>query len=731
MSNKFRIKPAGRHINSIGSDLIKDQYAALMELVKNSYDADAKNVSILFSCIRNQNGVPSGITIEVSDDGHGMDYKTVTGTWMTPSTSDKLKRKESPSGRPLQGRKGLGRYAVSMLGNELILDTTQNGINTITYINWEDFEKAEFLDDVEIEINTSKSSKKDGTDVIVQGNLDELHKWTSKEIRSLIFELKKLKSPDFEESISDDELEFNIELSFSQDWYLDDYQGSKEVINQFPIFENYHYRIWGVVDNEGKASLNFHNSRTSNTFEVFEKEIEISPNSEFPGKVVIDFRVYDRDSSSIQYLIDKGLKIPITGEKIGKRQARQLLSVYNGIGVYRNKFRIRPLGDPGFDWLELDKNRVQNPSRRIGSDQVIGYVHIQPEEQSGLEEKSARDGLKENRFYFGLKDICENIVGYLEQRRYIYRNSVGLSRSKKGLTDKVDGLFEFESLKTDVLNILDKLKINSESKEEVIQLIESETASKNKLASDIQKIIAIYQGQATVGKIVDILLHEGRRPLNFFKSESPRLRRKVNKISKSCKDDMNLKDMNYIQETTEIFEAETKNLANLFSRIDPLASRRTKKNNFKLMDCVKQAAAIFQSDLSSFNIEFVNKIDSSIQVFGWRADFSAAFVNLIDNSIYWLKRTKGKRLIEVISNSDYVDEIRISYRDTGPGIPEELIESQVIFEPDFSTKVEGGTGLGLAIAGESIQRNGGILRAEYPETEGALFVITLKSEENE
>ncbi len=48
----------------------------------------------------------------------------------------------------------------------------------------------------------------------------------------------------------------------------------------------------------------------------------------------------------------------------------------NGVGIYRNGFRIRPYGDLKNDWLSLDKLRVQNPSRNIGNNQVIGYVFI-------------------------------------------------------------------------------------------------------------------------------------------------------------------------------------------------------------------------------------------------------------------------------------------------------------------------------------------------------------------
>src|SRR5690606_19289407 len=116
------------------------------------------------------------------------------------------------------------------------------------------------------------------------------------------------------------------------------------------------------------------------------------------GDLVFDIRVYDREAEAIESLIGRGLKDEY-GNYVGKLQARKLLNESNGVGVYRNGFRIRPLGDAEFDWLKLNEQRVQNPSLRIGSNQAIGYVLIQSEEQSELIEKSARDGLRENAAY--------------------------------------------------------------------------------------------------------------------------------------------------------------------------------------------------------------------------------------------------------------------------------------------------------------------------------------------
>ena len=73
------IEPTGRLIMAIGKDLIKDLPAAMVELVKNSYDADATYVKITYKKTN------SGLKIIVEDDGHGMSQETVIGAWMVPS----------------------------------------------------------------------------------------------------------------------------------------------------------------------------------------------------------------------------------------------------------------------------------------------------------------------------------------------------------------------------------------------------------------------------------------------------------------------------------------------------------------------------------------------------------------------------------------------------------------------------------------------------------------------
>jgi len=148
----YKIRPAGRHILAIGRDLIKDKYAAIVELVKNSYDADSLNCTVSLLpyektvIIDNKEVLEKGITVIVKDEGHGMTFDTVTDKWMVPSTDDKLTREnkgKSPNGRLMQGKKGIGRYSASIIGDDMVLETIDdNGELTTLYLIWDDFEKA-------------------------------------------------------------------------------------------------------------------------------------------------------------------------------------------------------------------------------------------------------------------------------------------------------------------------------------------------------------------------------------------------------------------------------------------------------------------------------------------------------------------------------------------------------------------------------------------------------------
>jgi len=736
-SDKFTIRPAGRHILTIGSELIKDKYAAVVELVKNAYDADSPSVNIKFSTVIK--GGEECVKIEINDKGHGMSREDVIDKWMVPSTKDKLDRKYSPKGRKLQGKKGIGRYAASILGDDLLLETiNKENTSTTLYLIWDDFKKAQYLEDVEILIESKTTDQGSGTQLTITGESKKyLEDWTLKKIDKLRYELKKLIPPiDISEidrsvetgSTGKKEGPFKITLQFDN-FPVSGYEYYKEEIAPYPLFDLYDYRISGKVTSDGLANLVYHNNKIRNSkpeniyFRIYLDKNVLDPQA-YCGEINLDFRVFDRERQSIETLIDRGLKDPKTHQPVGIREARNIINTYNGIGVYRNGFRIRPLGDPGYDWLELDKARVQKPTRKIGSDQVIGYILIQSEEFSNLEEKSARDGLKENKYYYGLIEISRQVLQKLEVKRYLYRKQEGLGRKTDKINAKIQKLLEYDDLKTGISKLLEKFHVNKSDREKILALIDEKAYKHNRIVQEIKEIVAIYQKHATVGKIVNIVLHEGRSALSYLNNQIPNFQTWQERLKKNYDSELLEKiisRLNSIGMNTQI-------LSTLFKKLDPLAAKkRAKRKKFKLLDAINEAYQIFETPLKDKGIYTYVDCPNDIEILGWIEDYIMAFVNLIDNSLYWLEaEDQGTKEIRIVVH-DEEDAILIDYRDNGPGIEKSLIESEVIFDPEFSTK-PGGMGLGLAIAGEALDRNNGKLKAFY-STEGAHFNIEIIKED--
>lgn len=718
MTETYRIRPAGRHILTIGRELIQNQYAAIVELVKNAYDADSPDVNITFAASLDR----SSYSISIEDHGHGMTREIVINHWLVPSTDDKLKRRVSPGGRIMQGRKGIGRYAASLLGHDLLLETvTPDGEKTTVYAEWQSFERAEYLDDVEILVETEETTQPSGTRLTITGDAPLLAEWNERQFDKLRFELKKLISP-IPAGLRGNLTDQNFRIRLTIEEFL---EGEDNVINQliepYPIVELYDYRIAGHVGADGAGLLTYTNNKARGIEDEYIQFHAGSPTG--CGELEFDIRVYDRDKESIESLIGRGLKDEL-GNYVGKLQARQLLNESNGIGVYRNGFRIRPLGDADFDWIKLNEQRIQNPSLRIGSNQVIGYVLIQAEEISHLIEKSARDGLRENSAYDRLKIITKLVIAKLEERRFTYRRKAGLSRPALKVERELEKLFAFDELKRGIRTRLMQGGIDERTADEIIEIISQEEVEKNKIAEDIRKSVAIYQGQATLGKIINVILHEGRRPLNYFRNQIPNLTYWYESFHKTG-------DTEKLARIVPIAEGISENadvFVKLFGRLDPLAAaKRSERKSILLKKTIVDTFAIFEQELATHSISVKITGQDDYTFTCWRQDIYAIFTNLIDNSIYWMSGQESrKRGISVVVETDADSLVFIDYRDTGPGIDPTFIESGVIFEPEFSTKPDG-TGLGLAIAGEAASRNGLDLGA-FESDQGAYFRLQPKTE---
>src|SRR5690606_19849309 len=289
-----------------------------------------------------------------------------------------------------------------------------------------------------------------------------------------------------------------------------------------------------------------------------------------------------------------------------KTDTKKLLDEYNGLGVFRNGFRLRPMGDPGYDWLLLDSRSVQNPSLRIGINQVIGYVKIQSEEHSNLIEKSARDGLKDNLAYLDLISVTQQVIAELETRRFNYRKINGLSRPALKIEQEFEKLFTFDDLKFDIKKSLDDEGVSVETSEKILHSIDKKSEIQNKAVEEIRKAVSVYQTQAMLGKIINQILHEGRRPLGYFKNEIPNFEFFLQEYLETKSPD----DLAEVESIVQGTVKNAKDFVELFDKISPLAAaKRGNKKHEKIYDCIQDSIKLFTGKISSLNISIKINVD--------------------------------------------------------------------------------------------------------------------------
>ena len=726
----YKIRPAARILRTIGQDLIKDIHAAIIELVKNSYDADANNSKVTLE----YNKLKKILSVTVSDDGHGMSLDTITDAWLVPATSNKKDKKFSPKGRAFQGRKGIGRYAVGILGSTMVMEAIDVNLNKSTIIlDFDAIEESEFLADVDVLI---KKTKGNNSGVIIESttaNINVEHVvsiWNNKQLEKLKLELQKLQSP-IAKNKND---EFNIYLEFInfpkciKDCHKKfpqrkiEYISTKELIKPLPIIDFYDYRVYGTVDTRGYTRLFYENQNLNIKPIEINQKIDLDEDSLYCGQIKIDLRVFDRDPEAITDLLNRGLK----EYKVGKIEARKILDSVYGVGVYRGGFRIRPYGDKNYDWLDLDKRRVQNPSYNIGMNQIVGFVSIENEEQSNLQEKSARDGLSENANYHGLVKICNDIlINQLQKRRFDFRQQTNRGRKTVSIEDSLDSLFDLTTLKNNVREKLTKEGVSKTVSTNISNMIDNEKKSKSKDLENIKHTIAIYQGQVTLGKLTDVLLHEGRKSLRYINEQTPR----INKWLQKFVYDPNKELSDKILDRSNSVITHSKALSNLFKRIEPLSrSRLPNRKDTNIYDSINKAAEIFENSFESNKIEFINDVDQSLTIYGREFDLITAFSNFIENSIYWLinDREEKEKRIRITSEEDQT-HILIEFLDNGPGIDKSFAHR--VFDPGFTLK-ENGTGLGMSLAAEALKRSSGKVSIVESDNGTILNIEFIKGNEN-
>lgn len=136
MAKNLQFKTNSRHIGQLGRELVTDFVTALVELVKNAYDADAPSVRIM---LENVNTPHSRII--VADTGCGMTEDEFENRWMVIGTSNKLSLPYTPKGRKKAGKKGIGRFSVERLAERALIYSFTAEQTFKVFLNWNLYEE--------------------------------------------------------------------------------------------------------------------------------------------------------------------------------------------------------------------------------------------------------------------------------------------------------------------------------------------------------------------------------------------------------------------------------------------------------------------------------------------------------------------------------------------------------------------------------------------------------------
>ncbi|EJJ4853185.1 ATP-binding protein, partial [Campylobacter jejuni] len=601
---ELKIRPEARLIKTIGEDLIKNPYAAVVELIKNSYDADSEIVIVSIELTNEYvyDKKQKFLKFTIEDDGEGMSLETIKNTWMVPATSYKVnKQYSSKKKRVVQGKKGIGRYASAILGDFLRITTTDlNGMTSIIEIDWKQFDDGKFLDEINIPYECNRTNLKSGTKIEIYSSIevyyDEIKQqyqdkinWNKDQNKLLFKELRKLLVPTNKSNETFEIIFLNNGLDKLD---IDD---KNEKIEPFPLLDFYEYRIKGKISSNGKGLLFYENKNFENSNEKIELDLRNTC-----GNIEVDLMVFDLDPDVIQNLVNK--QKDKEEKQLGKSEFKALIKQYSGVGIYRNLFRIRPYGDYDFDWLGLNARRVNSPTMSISTNQIAGFVSIESENKSNLIEKSDREGLKENENYDNLKKILLEVLSEVEKRRYEFRKNTKRGRVvANNIKDTIRDVFSFDDVNNKISVILHKANIDAHIIEKVQFELKQEEIKKNNGLKNIEEVLAMYEAHAALGKLVLYVLHEGRKPMQIIGL-------KLNNLKKSLQRFIKTKDESIEQDIKKYNEdslSQLEKLSNLFKRLDPLMiTRSSRRKEVNLYQNALNNYELFKEILKRENIDF-------------------------------------------------------------------------------------------------------------------------------
>lgn len=751
----FRISSALK--NLIGKELITDEFVAVFELVKNSFDADAKTVKIVF---KNQYDKEKAQII-IWDDGKGMSIDDLKNKWLfvgysakKDGTEDNDYRNKLKSKRVFAGAKGVGRFSCDRLGANLLLITKKENCNYEQLeIDWTDFEEDSKEEFMNIHVSHETIAKpivpdfSNGTCLVISQLRDV---WDRKRVLELKTSLAKLINPNQEV----DQDDFSIEII------------AKDELSKDNLIVNETAKVNGLVRNFVFEKLGLKTTYIRCTIDEFGYFITTTLSDRGRDIYSIKERNIYPKLSNINIVL-------FQLNRVAKYNFTKLMQIepvkYGSVFMYKNGFRIYPFGEEGDDSLGIDRRKQQGYNRFLGTRDLIGRIEISGNNVE-LQETTSRDGgfIKNETYKELLNMFYEKALRRLE--RYVVDVIKWGDDQENKETGEIISALQPEDVKEQIINIItnltrsneiidvrydaDFLEIYKEAQRESVVKIAGNILKAAEKTNDPKIIESARKHAARVNLLVSAK--------NEAEKETERVRKEKDEVEKELH--QKTKQILFLQSITtldkdqilkyhhdiQIFAETIQNWINNISRkldkgevtkndilefIEAVSkadnkilalARYSTKANFNqtgetiTADIVEYIAQYMTQILPDFYSDIKFQVPSDLPEYKTRfkpLEISVLIDNLVSNSLKAEARN-FKVQFEVIG-----DHLKISFIDDGKGLNSSISDIEKIFEKGVTTTK--GSGLGLFFVKDLIERemNGKVQAGKIKH--GFNIVITL------
>lgn len=742
----------------IGRENVSKLDGAIIELIKNTYDADASVCFLYYDDKKN--------VLYLGDNGCGMTEEIIKRHWMTIGRSSKKENFKSQGGRTQTGEKGIGRFALDRIANKCkMLTATGNSRERLLWsVDWGMFTPGTNITDVNAELETTNMCFAEFVADCSNKNVYHLvmECWSE---HGSIFRMSDLRDEWNEDVMK--QLRENLsslipaELSTEYGLYCFtnmDTRESAEVLSDLDAF-SYDYKIEFRVLNENVAV-----EITRNEYDFGEEEDKVliaigllDEREYFHGKPLEENYLFEDilpgmtknsvgDFHGTLYFAkvkqtkkdrERFYQKDITGRK-------DLRDTFGGIKIYRDNFKVRPYGDAkssSLDWLMLSRRKNQSPAGvassglwRVSADQMMGSIFIS-RINVALPDQSNREGIVETKEFRILKEFIIGILRLFEtDRQKVYRLLDEYYRkvhNTEGIQEEINRKakeWEERVQSEDEMGKRESSKRNG-SQPEGIDPIRAKRIldEKEEQIEELENELKMLRALATTGIVTNTYIHE-------FKTLSHRLSMKIVMAKEAIEMYQNMQDAaEYIDEANDIRES-----FNSWFRvtIDAVKKDKRKRKKTNIVGIIKPLVVSWNITLRAkkISIKLMNNEQEEIILKCFPFEIETIINNLIANSVasFDKKKTEKREIeIKVYEENGY---ILLDYADTGVGLSAAFKkEPRKILNPFESDKRDEkgnliGTGMGLWIVNNTVNDYDGFIDLEKNKmTENGYFItLSLK-----